>query len=394
MLIGSIAHPLPAISSDMACSDVLALMHELDATAGLAVVEDGRPIGMAGRTALMRNLAHPVTYALYEHRPISLLMRGNPLVVESGTTIDRVNELIATEKQWALEEGFIVVEGGRYAGVGTIQALLKRSVSDARTQIAELDHARKQAERANEAKTTFLANLSHELRTPLNAIMGFTDMLAAGAAGPVNDKQAEYLRDIHGSGKRLLDLISDLLDLSRAEAGRMELDEGEVDVPAVVEEAARILQVRARDKQVTLTTQLRSRTRLWADEGKLLQIILNLGNNAIKFTPAGGRVALTVDDAADCGVVLHICDTGPGIPEHEIPRIKEPFGRGRTARRQKIEGAGIGLALTQTLTAMHGGHLDITSTPGEGTCVHVHMPGGRAVARVETEPPAARLAAE
>jgi len=379
MSVGSIARALPPIAGDTACSEALRRMHELDATAGLAVVENGRPIGLAGRTPLMRNLAHPVTYALYEHRPISLLMRRDPLIVESTTTVDRVNEVIATEKQSALEDGFIVVENGRYAGLGTIQDLLKQSVHDARAQIAELDHARKQAERANEAKTTFLANLSHELRTPLNAIMGFADMLANGAAGAINDKQAEYLRDIHGSGKRLLDLISDLLDLSRAEAGRLELNEGPVNLPAVVDEAGRILGVRAREAGVTLTTTVRTRRHVLADERKLLQIMLNLGSNAIKFTPAGGSAALDLDDAADGGAVIRVRDTGPGIAASEIPRIKEPFGRGRDAQRHRVEGAGIGLALTQKLATMHDGTLEIDSTPGDGTCVHVHLPGRRAL---------------
>ena len=383
MAVGAIAHALPTISSEMTCSAVLRRMHELDATAGLAVVDEaGQPVGLAGRTALMRNLAHPVTYALYEHRPVTLLMRHDPLIVESTTTIDRVNELIATEKPSATEEGFIVAEAGRYAGVGTIQDLLKQSVHDARAQIAQLDEARKQAERANEAKTTFLANLSHELRTPLNAVMGFADMLTTGAAGPVTTKQAEYLRDIHGSGARLLDLISDLLDLSRAEAGRLEMDEATVDLNAVISEAGRILGVRARESRVTLITTPSSKRLVHADERKLLQIVLNLGNNAVKFTPAGGRVTLELDSDAEGGALIRVGDTGPGIPAGEIPRIKEPFGRGHDARRHQVDGAGIGLSLTQTLAAMHEGCLEIDSTLGEGTCVRVHLPAHRVVAAV------------
>ena len=375
--VGTIARGLPAVRPEMNCGRVYAMIQDLGAEVGLAVVENGEPVGLASRRQLMKSFAHPVTFALYEARPVSLIMQKAPLVVEATTSIDRVTELIATEKESALDEGFIVVDRGRFVGVATVTDLLNLSVTKARQQIDELDAARAEAEHASQSKSRFLANLSHELRTPLNSILGFSELIAAGAAGKVTDKQAEYLGDIQNSGRRLLSLINDLLDLSRAEAGRMEIEEDPVDIGLLLHEAHRTLMPRAEMKGIALKVSAPEDLEVQGDEGKLLQVMLNLIGNAVKFTPAGGRVSLSVDLRGDGGVDLHVVDTGPGIPEEDLARVLEPFGRGRDSMVRQSEGAGVGLALTRVLLERHGGDLGLDSKEGVGTRFTAGLPASR-----------------
>jgi two-component system cell cycle sensor histidine kinase PleC len=378
--VGALVDPLPTVTLDTPCWRAFDIMKTAGTRAGLAVLDDRmRPVGLAPVETLLRNFSHPVTYALYELRPISLLMRDDPLIVDVSTPIDRVSELIATVNPSAADEGFIVVKDDVYAGIGTVLDLLNLSVLKQREQIAELDAARNQAERANLAKSTFLANLSHELRTPLNAIIGFSDLLASGVAGYINVKQAEYLDDVRRSGNRLLQLIGDLLDLSRAESGRLDLEEGDIRLDGLVEETCRSLMLRARDKQITLTCDIEVRPIVRGDERKLLQVLLNLATNAVKFTPEGGRVMLELVAGKDGGIAVRVIDTGHGIPESDIARILEPFGRGRDAYTRKSEGAGIGLALSRVLLEMHGGKLDVASQEGEGSCFAALLPAERVV---------------
>ena len=392
--VGDIAQSFATVASDMTCGRVYALMQELGAESGLAVVAaDGRPVGLASRRRLMKAFAHPVTFALYENRPIALLMAQDPLTVEADTDIERVSELIATEKGSALDDGFIITRGGVYEGIATVSDLLRLSVGKAREQVAEVEIARAEAERASRSKSRFLANLSHELRTPLNAILGFSELVGSGAVGPVTETQTEYLGDIRAAGQRLLDMINDLLDLSRAEAGRMELHETTFDLGDLMEEARRILHLRARNKGVSLTCAARRGVMIRGDDQKLLQVLLNLATNAVKFTPAGGSVRLDIAPRADGGVNLEVADTGPGIPEEERARVLEPFGRGRDAENLKAEGAGIGLALTKILTELHGGCMDLDSTVGVGTRIRVGLPPDRVVASAPSVPsPAAAVA--
>ena len=387
--VGAIAKPLPAVRPDMPCGRVYGLMQSVGAETGLAVVKDGIPVGLASRTVLMKNFAHPVSYALFENRPVSLLMQTEPLVVEATSSIDRVSERIATEKSSALDEGFVVVDEGRFTGVACATDLLDLSVQKAREQIAALEQARAEAEAASRSKSQFLANLSHELRTPLNAILGFSQLIAAETAGPVTRKQAEYLNDIETSGKRLLDLINDLLDLSRAEAGRLDLDETNAELDLLMAEAHRTLMPRARDKGLTLINKGGAGAIVWGDEGKLLQVFLNLLNNAVKFTPAGGTVELAALLRQDGCLAIQVTDTGPGIDAADRARILEPFGRGRDAAVRHSEGAGIGLALTKVLVEAHQGQLELASAPGAGTRFTMVLPSGRLVAKPALRPAAA-----
>lgn len=252
--------------------------------------------------------------------------------------------------------------------------------------IAELEHARalseearRRAEEANLAKSRFLATMSHELRTPLNAILGFSEVLKDEILGPHQiAAYKEYSGDIHRSGEHLLNLINEILDLSRIEAGRYELSEEAVSLPGAVEDCHHLLKLRADQRGVSIDENFeRDLPKIWADERAVRQIVLNLLTNAIKFTPNGGQVVLTVGWTAGGGQYLSVRDTGPGIPEEEIPTVLQTFGRGSLASKNAEEGSGLGLPIVMKLVELHGGRFDFRSRLREGTEVIVTFPRDR-----------------
>jgi two-component system cell cycle sensor histidine kinase PleC len=241
------------------------------------------------------------------------------------------------------------------------------------------DEARRRAESANLAKSRFLATMSHELRTPLNAILGFSEVMKAELFGPhAHPSYLEYSSDIHSSGQHLLMLINEILDLSRVEAGRYQLKEEAVSLAGVVEECRHLLALRARTKNIEVVEDIdEDLPRLWADERALRQITLNILQNAIKFTPQGGKVTLKVNWSDARGQYLSIRDTGPGIPESEIPVVLSSFGRGSMAQKNADEGTGLGLPIVRGLVELHGGEFALKSKVREGTEVIVTFPPER-----------------
>ena len=251
---------------------------------------------------------------------------------------------------------------------------------------------------AHLAKTMYLANMSHELRTPLNAIIGFADLMRDGMMGPVgNPKYAEYLGDIHESASHLLDLINDVLEMSRIEAGRLVLHEAAADIEAILASCYRLLRERARRAGVDLRVEAEpGLPELWCDAAKVQQIMLNLVTNAVKFTPRGGRVMVTARRLAG-GMELVVADTGIGIARKDIPRVLTPFVQAANSRALSSEGAGLGLPLAKRLAELHGGTLILDSELDRGTRVAVLLPAsrcltlaqGREEARTLAEQPAA-----
>ena len=208
------------------------------------------------------------------------------------------------------------------------------------------DEARRRAEAANVAKSRFLATMSHELRTPLNAILGFSEVMKAELLGPIqNTSYLEYAGNIHDSGRHLLQLINEILDLSRIEAGRYELHEEPIRLNEIVEDCHRLLALRAESKGLQVVLEFaKGLEPIWADERAIRQVCLNLMSNALKFTPRGGRITLGVAGTPDGGQTLSVKDTGPGIPKEEIPRVMQAFGQGSLAHQTAEGGTGLGPA--------------------------------------------------
>jgi len=241
---------------------------------------------------------------------------------------------------------------------------------------SELELRNVEVEKANRLKSNFLATMSHELRTPLNAIVGFTDLLARQTAGPLTQKQDRFLGHIKESSRHLLALISDILDLSRIEAGRLDLKFEAFPLSVAADEVLSTLRPLAAAKEIYLTTQLSPALALQADCVRVKQILYNLLSNAIKFTPAKGSVRL-VARSTDSAVHISVIDTGVGIPCEEHEAVFETFHRRLTSTQDASEGTGLGLSITKLLVEQHGGRIWVKSEPGKGSEFHLTLPNNR-----------------
>lgn len=268
-----------------------------------------------------------------------------------------------------------------HASVAQIEARAEKDSLIAELEQAKAisDESRRKAEEANLAKSRFLATMSHELRTPLNAILGFSEVMQNELLGPLeNQTYKGYVGDIHDSGRHLLNLINEILDISRIEAGRYTLNEEAVTLPYVVEDCVHMMNLRARNKGLTIEENYEETLpKVWGDERALRQITLNLISNAVKFTPSGGRIAVKVGWTAGGGQYVSVKDTGPGIPEEEIPVVLSAFGQGSIAIKSAEQGTGLGLNIVQALVQMHGGTFDLKSKLREGTEVTFTLPRAR-----------------
>jgi len=253
--------------------------------------------------------------------------------------------------------------------------LLISDFSDVKEREERLDETRHQAEAASAAKSTFLANMSHELRTPLNAIIGFSELLSSQMVRQVgSEAQVQYARDIWQSGSHLLAIINSVLDLSKSEAGKLQLACNEVDLGELVESSLKMMGEQCSRAELSLTAALPDfPLRLWADGAKLRQVLLNLLSNAVKFTEPGG-VAVSAEAAADGSVTMRVVDNGIGMSAEEIPVAFAAFGQVDNRLARRYEGTGLGLPLSKALVQLHGGTITIDSTPGEGTTVIVTLP--------------------
>jgi two-component system cell cycle sensor histidine kinase PleC len=252
-------------------------------------------------------------------------------------------------------------------------------ITEEKAREEALTQAKMLAEQANRAKTDFLSTMSHELRTPLNAIIGFSDLMLTGVFGPIGSpKYLEYAKDVHHSGHLLLDMINEILDLSKIEAGRYELYPEDVDVAFIVEDCLGILSVTAQQRDVALTSTVSGLLSVTVDDRAIRQILLNLLSNGVKFTPPGGRVNLDATTASDGMVAITVTDTGIGIAAADLDRVFEPFRQANASVSRAREGTGLGLPITKRLVELSGGRLTLESQVGLGTTVTVWLPATQA----------------
>ncbi|MCH8095536.1 MAG: PAS-domain containing protein [Proteobacteria bacterium] len=299
---------------------------------------------------------------------------------DTARIMGELREVFGLRKDGAVFPAEISISHLELEGKHIFTAFL-RDVTKWKRAEEELRIAMEEAMAANRTKSEFLANMSHELRTPLNAIIGFSEVMQKGTLGPVgNPKFLEYADDINDSGRHLLSLINDILDLSKIEIGKIELREETIDVASVLRSCLILVKERADDKDLKLTCEIPDDLPLLrADGRKLKQIVINLLSNAVKFTDPGGEVTLKAWFRPLSGFVLQVTDNGIGIALEDIPKVLEPFSQVDSTLSRKYDGTGLGLPLTKSLVEIHGGSFDLQSKLGVGTTVTARFPAERIV---------------
>ena len=245
-----------------------------------------------------------------------------------------------------------------------------------------------EADKANRSKSEFLATMSHELRTPLNAIIGFSDVLRKQLFGSLgSERYHEYVADINTSGMHLLSIINDILDLAKAEAGKLELREDDVDLDVCLQSSVQMCRARADEGGVALTLDMPEQgVCAFVDERLIRQLMLNLVSNAVKFTPPGGSASITLQAIEGEGILIQVVDTGVGIPEEHLERVLRPFEQVEGALSRRYGGTGLGLPFAKKIAELHGGSITLESEVDKGTRVVVRLPSSRLIARAYREP--------
>jgi signal transduction histidine kinase len=330
--------------------------------------------------ALWQSRIHPEDRAAYEQR-LADHLAGASSVFQCEYRV-RGNDDVY---RWAVDRGLALRDstGRPYRMAGSIGEISERKRAE-----QALHEAKETAELASRAKTEFLANMSHELRTPLNAVIGFSEIIRKEMFGPVGVREyKEYAGDINASGLHLLELINDILDMSKAEAGKLDLHESPVLLPKAVASCLRLTEERACSGGVTVVNAVADdMPALWADERRVKQLLINLLSNAVKFTPQGGQVTVECTIADDGSLTLAVADTGIGMAPHDVQRALRPFEQIDASLDRRFEGTGLGLPIVKSLIELHGGKLEIDSEVGVGTRVSLRFPPDRTIPAEDARP--------
>ena len=341
-----------------------------------------RILGAPAEALIGRNVLRP-KMRMYRGDGSLIPVAEYPSIVALATGRPSEETVLGVERPdggvvWVRTKSVPLLRPGEAEPFGVVISLV--DTTDQRQTEEHLRRAKEEAEAANRTKSAFLTNMSHELRTPLNAIIGFAEIMRDELLGPLGAPHyREYASDIHQSGKHLLDLINDILDLSKVEAGRLELHEEDCNVPALLAASLRLMNERAHASDLRIEQRFpRHLPLLRADARSLKQILLNLVSNAIKFTPSGGRIVISAE--ADAKTFnLTVADSGIGMTADGVKKALEAFGQVDSSLSRKYEGTGLGLPLTRALVELHGGRLEIDSALGDGTRVTALFPAERII---------------
>jgi len=373
------AHPLP---QTMTCGEVFTWLLDHPTVPAVAILDGERRVaGLVNRLIFLARYARQYAPELYSRKSILKLATLTPLIVDEHVRFGDLGATLLFENPGALIECFVVTSRGRYRGIVTGEALLRCKLALLQAREADLSRALATANEASRAKSNFLALMSHELRTPLNAIIGFSEVLGEEMFGLLgNDRYREYAHDIHGAGCHLLALINDILDISKAEAGKFDLNCENVSPLELIAECLKLMRGRAMEAKLSLTQEAGGPVPgLLADRLRLKQILLNLLSNAVKFTPPGGAIRVGVEMDKEGRVVIAISDTGIGIAADMIQVALEPFRQISSPFARKAEGTGLGLSLAKALMESHGGQLQLDSTLNCGTTARLVFPLSRVI---------------
>src|SRR5215469_9917384 len=358
---GRLAARTPPLHERTTCGEVFEWFVAHPAVPAAAILDSntGKVLGLINRFIFFAKYARQYVPELFSRKSILKLANQAPLVVEADVRIADLGATLLVENPDALIECFVVTRRGRYLGVGTGEALLQGKVKLLQAREEELSRALQAETHANAAKSDFLALMSHELRTPLNAIIGFSEVLGSEMLGPLgHPRYREYAHDVHGAGKHLLALINDILDISKAAAGKFDLHCEEIAPSDIVTECLRLTRGKAHEGGLRLTSDMApGLPNLMVDRLRFKQALLNLCSNAIKFTPPGGSVHVSAHQAPDDSFVLAVRDTGIGMSPDQIPMALEPFRQVASPFSPTPGGTGLGLAPVKRVIECHGGRV-------------------------------------
>jgi signal transduction histidine kinase/ActR/RegA family two-component response regulator len=394
-LIGDFVESLTPVAPGTPCGEVFERFQAEPNTLALAVVDDdGRPVGLIERNAFTLRMAAEFGRALYARRPAETLMDRDPPIAEAATSAEAFFETYGAAELGSLLGGFIVVAQGRYVGVGNALQIVQAGAALHRQRAEEmgalardLAFAEAEAVASSRAKSEFLAVMSHEIRTPLNGVLGVAALMEKKLE---QEELRPYVRTIMDSGQNLLRLLTDALDMSRASAGMLTLEEEALDLSTLAFDIDALWRPRAEEKALTLEVRrdFEDGPRVRADGMRLKQLLNNLVGNALKFTQTGGVIATLAArrDGEDVRVDLTVDDSGPGVPQAAAATIFEPFNTGKAGREGA--GAGLGLAICRQIAERMGGTIALAVSPQGGARFHVSLPLKASGVEADTHAPA------